>query len=139
MLKTRLLHPEILKALASSGHFCRVLIADGNFPVAAKAPPQATKVFLNLCPGTVKATEILEVLLDFIVVQEAAVMQYPENENITIQDEFRKMLPESVEIKKLERSAFYEAVSSPDTTLVIASGDTRRFGNILLTIGVVKY
>jgi glycerate kinase len=31
MLKTRLLHPEILAGLAVSGHFAQVLIADGNF------------------------------------------------------------------------------------------------------------
>jgi L-fucose mutarotase/ribose pyranase (RbsD/FucU family) len=31
MLKTHLLHPEILSALAASGHFSQVLIADGKF------------------------------------------------------------------------------------------------------------
>jgi L-fucose mutarotase/ribose pyranase (RbsD/FucU family) len=32
VLRTRLLHPEILAALAGAGHGSRVLIADGNYP-----------------------------------------------------------------------------------------------------------
>ena len=32
MLKTNLLHPEILSALGSNGHGSMLLIADGNFP-----------------------------------------------------------------------------------------------------------
>ena len=39
MLKTRLLHPEILNALARAGHGSRVLIADGNYPFATEAAP----------------------------------------------------------------------------------------------------
>lgn len=34
MLKTELLHPEVLEALGTSGHGSRVLIADGNYPFA---------------------------------------------------------------------------------------------------------
>ena len=36
MLNTSLLHPEILKILAISGHHSLVLIADGNYPAATK-------------------------------------------------------------------------------------------------------
>jgi len=39
MLKTRLLHPEILQALGSSGHGGQVLIADGNYPFSTGAAP----------------------------------------------------------------------------------------------------
>jgi L-fucose mutarotase len=139
MLKTKLLHPDILSALARSGHFSQVLIADGNFPVASRANPAAAKVFLNLMPDTVKTTEVLEALLDSIVVQDATVMQLPEGEQAPVQDTYVTMLPAGTELKRLERYAFYDAVSSPNTTLVIATGDTRRFANLLLTVGVVRY
>jgi L-fucose mutarotase len=33
---------------------------------------------------------------------------------------------------------FYQEAKSPDTALVIATGEQRRFANLLLTIGVVK-
>lgn len=138
MLKTRLLHPEILRVLGSSGHFSQVLIADGNYPFASRSGPNATVVYLNLTPGIPKATDVLDVLLDMIPVQEAAVMALPEGVAAPIQDDYRRRLPAGIEMKSLERYAFYDAVCSPFTTLVIATAETRRFANLLLTVGVVK-
>ena len=40
MLKTRLLHPGILRALGEAGHGAQVLIADGNYPLG---DPLATR------------------------------------------------------------------------------------------------
>lgn len=138
MLKTRLLHPEILRVLGSSGHFSQVLIADGNYPFASRSGPNATVVYLNLTPGIPKTTDVLDVLLDVIPVQAAAVMQVPEGQAAPVLDEYVDRLPKGIEVKRLERYAFYDAVCSPFTTLVIATGETRRFANLLLTIGVVK-
>ena len=83
-------------------------------------------------------TDVLEALLDMIPIQEATVMQTPNGEKAPIHDEYREMLPEGLEVKSLERYAFYDAACSPLTSLVIATGETRRFANLLLTIGVVK-
>jgi L-fucose mutarotase len=138
MLKSRLLHPEILRVLGSSGHFSQVLIADGNYPFASRSGPNATTVYLNLMPGIPKVTDVLEALLEMIPVQEAAVMQTPSGEAPAIHGEFIKMLPAGLEVKRLERYAFYEAACSPLTSLVVATAETRRFANLLLTIGVVK-
>lgn len=138
MLKTKLLHPEILRVLASSGHFSQVLIADGNYPFASRSGPAATTVYLNLMPGIPKTTDVLEALLEMIPIQDAAVMQTPTGEQAPILDEYLAMLPPALEVKRLERYAFYDAACSPLTSLVIATGETRRFANLLLTIGVVK-
>jgi L-fucose mutarotase len=138
MLKSKLLHPEILRVLASSGHFSQVLIADGNYPFASRSGPNATTVYLNLMPGIPRVTDVLEALLEMIPVQDAAVMQTPNGEMPPIHDEFARMLPQDLEIKRLERYAFYDAACSPLTSLVIATAETRRFANLLLTIGVVK-
>ena len=139
MLKTTLLHPDILAALARCGHYSKVLVADGNYPVASASNPAAEKVFLNLSPGVVKTTEVLEALLASVVIQEASVMRLPEGEEAPVQAEYASMLPKDIEVKRLERQAFYDAVRASDTVLVIATGDTRRFANLLLTIGVVRY
>lgn len=138
MLKTRLLHPEILHALGRSGHFSQVLVADGNYPFASRCGPNAALVFLNLRAGIPRTTDVLEVLVDSIPVQAAALMQTPNGEKPTIHDEYLRMLPQGIEVTQLERYAFYDAVCSPWTTLVIATAETRRFANILLTVGVVK-
>jgi len=138
MLRTKLLHPEILRVLGSSGHFSQVLIADGNYPFISRSGPGATTVYLNLMPGIPKTTDVLEALLEMIPIQEAAIMQTPNGEQASVHDEYLKMLPQGLEVKRLERYAFYDAACSSLTSLVIATGETRRFANLLLTIGVVK-
>ena len=138
MLKTKLLHPEILRVLGSSGHFSQILIADGNFPFISYSGPKATTVYLNLMPGIPKTTDVLEALLTAIPVQEATLMRTPNDEKAPIHEEYVKMLPQGLPIKRLERYAFYEAACSPLTSLVIATAETRRFANLLLEIGVVK-
>lgn len=138
MLKSKLLHPEILRVLGMSGHFSQVLIADGNYPFASKSRPEATKVYLNLMPGIPKTTDVLEALLDMIPIQEAMVMETPQGESAPVLDEYTSMLPLGTPVTRLERHAFYDAVCAPMTSLVIATGETRRFANLLLTIGVVR-
>ena len=51
MLKTTLLHPEILRACARAGHHAKILIADGNYPASTKRGSQAEVVCLQLMPG----------------------------------------------------------------------------------------
>jgi L-fucose mutarotase len=80
MLKTKLLHPEILAALGGAGHGSKVLIADGNFPFGTGANPAAKRVYLNLAPGLVTVTDVLEVLIEAIPIEAAEVMQPPSGE-----------------------------------------------------------
>jgi L-fucose mutarotase len=138
MLKSKLIHPEILQALAGSGHFSQVLIADGNYPVLSGSSPTAKKVFLNLMPGMVAALDVLDAVLSAIPVQEATTMTPPSDYHPEIHDAYRKALGENVVWTEMERWDFYEKIKSPNTTLVIATGEQRRFANLLLTVGVVK-
>ena len=138
MLKTRLLHPEILAALAASGHFSQVLVADGNFPVAGNRGPNARVVHLNLTPGTIDAITVLDALLEAVPVQAATVMEPPANFTPPIHKLYRQKLGKRIIWTQMERWAFYEKIASPRTTLMIATGEQRRFANLLLEIGVVK-
>lgn len=138
MLKQRLLHPEILAVLAASGHFSQVLIADGNFPVAGNRGPNARVVHLNLAPGVLDALTVLDVLLETVPVQGATVMEPPADYQPPLFPLYREKLGPAVAWTQLERWAFYEKISSPRTTLMIATGEQRRFANLLLEIGVVK-
>ena len=138
MLKGKLLHPEILRALGRAGHGSKVLIADGNYPFTTGSPAAAEKVFLNLMPGLPKVTDVLEALAPAIPIEAAAVMVPPDGSPQRIHDEFRKLLPPGLALTEKKRHDFYDEVKSPDTTLVIATGEQRRFANLLLTIGVIK-
>ncbi len=136
MLKYRLLHPEILAALGAAGHGSQVLIADGNYPFATGAPASARRVFLNLAPGMLSATDVLGVLADAIPIEAAHVMVPDSGPEPPIFGEFRALLPQ-LALNEYSRFPFYDAARSPNVALVIATGERRVYANILLTIGVV--
>jgi L-fucose mutarotase len=136
MLKTRLLHPEILAALGEAGHGAQVLIADGNYPLATRSNPDAYRVFLNLAPGQLTVTDVLDVIADAIPVEAACVMGPDDGTEPSIYEDFRRLLPDT-ELQRLGRFEFYDMARGPDTALAIATGEQRIYANILLTIGVV--
>ncbi len=138
MLKTTLLHPGILGALGRSGHGSQVLIADGNYPFTTGSPSAAEKVFLNLSPGKVSVTDVLAALVESIPIEAATVMVPPDGAQQQILAELRALLPAGLELTSLKRHEFYDLARSPNTALVVATGEQRRFANLLLTIGVVR-
>ena len=138
MILNRILHPDILSALARAGHGSCVLIADGNYPFSTNSPASAVKVFLNLRRGLVTVTDVLEVLRDTIPIEQATMMATRDGQPAPIHQEFIKLLPAGVPTRTLARAEFYAAVNQPATALVIATGEEQRFANLLITIGVVK-
>lgn len=147
MLKSALLHPQILHALGRSGHSSKVLISDGNYPHWTKKGPNAEMVYLNLAPGMLTVTDVLKVLVSAIPIEAADVMDYARTGPYAlpgdppIWNEFRQVLHDAkvdVELTKIERFKFYETAGQPDVCLTIATGEQRIYANLLLTIGVVK-
>lgn len=136
MLKHRLTHPDILDALASAGHGAKVLITDGNYPASTCIGDNASLVYLNLAPGKPTVTEVLDILLTAIPIEDAAVMSPEEGPEPGIFQEFRSLMPE-ITLTKFARFEFYEEASGPDTCLQIVTGEQRIYANLLLTIGVV--
>jgi len=146
MLKGKLIHPDILKILGRAGHGSQILIADGNYPFMTKLGPKAELVHLNLSPGLVNCTQVLESLLMAVPIEAAAVMQYSTegpyalNRDPEIWDDFRKLLKEAgyaFDLDRIERHQFYAVAGTPDVAMTIATGEQRIFANLLLTIGVV--
>ena len=140
MLRQRLIHPEILAALAAAGHGSTVLIADGNFPVSTATSAAAARVYLNFAPGLVAARDVLEVLVEAIPI-EAATLMVPEasgDPSPAAHSSLVAALPAGTEVRRVGRSAFYELARSDDLALVIATGETALYANVLLTIGVVR-
>ncbi len=146
MLHSPLVHPDILQALAAAGHGSRVLIADGNYPCSTTLGPNARLVHLNLSPGLLGTTAVLEALLGAIPVEAAQVMQYTSEGPFALQsdppiwNEYNASLQRAgspVTLGRLERFAFYEAACQSDVALVIATGERSLWANLLLTIGVI--
>jgi L-fucose mutarotase len=139
MLKTSLLHPEILRALAGAGHGSRVLIADGNYPLSTGTPASAARVYLNLRPGCVSVLEVLSTLAEVMPIEAGLVMIPSDQPAPPIHAEIKALLGEGAEFLAKGRHEFYAEARHADTTLAIATGEQRRFANVLLTIGVVKH
>jgi len=137
MLKTAVIHPTIMEVLGRSGHFAQVVIADGNLPVGAMNGPNSTTVHLNFRPGLLDALTVLEGILEVCPIQGAIVMEKPTAANAVIHDSYKKLLGE-VTWEEMERWSFYDKIRNPNTTLIIQTGEQRRFANLILTVGVVK-
>lgn len=147
MLKTPLLHPDILAALGRAGHSSKVLIADGNYPASTTLGPRAALVNLNLSPGVVTVTQVLEALAASVPIEAAAVMQYADSgpyalaADPPIWADFRRILDAAgaadVAFDRIDRLRFYDVAAGPDVALTIATAEQRIYANLLLTIGVV--
>jgi len=145
MLKQQLLHGRILEVLARAGHHGKVLIADGNYPASSTLGPNAELVSLALSPGVVNCTQVLEALASAVPLEAVNTMMYETSGQYALTAdppvwvEYRRALAAAglkLELKPIEKWAFYEAVRTPDHVLTIQTADQQRFANVLLTIGV---
>lgn len=142
MLYGPLIHPELLSALGRSGHGGKLLITDGNYPVTSGAPASADRVYLNLAPGLLTVSQILDVVRQAIPIERAGLMVPADDatgverpDSIPAHDEYRAALP-GVAFDEITRWDFYEAARASDVTVVIVSADQRLYANLLLTVGV---
>ena len=137
MLKYRLIHPPLLGALARCGHGSRILIADANYPHVTGAPAAAERIYLNLAPGMLTVAQVLAVVLEAIPVESAIVTLNEALQEPPVVAEYRQMLPAGAAVQALARFDYYDAVKSPDTCLVIATGEQKLYANVLLVVGVM--
>jgi L-fucose mutarotase len=148
MLKTPVLHPEILSALGSAGHLGRILISDGNYPHNTRPNPRAKIVWANFMPGVIDAVTALKIVARLVPIEEADVMQpartgeYAMTNDPPIWADFRKVLAEESDFRgklgEWQKPQFNERAASNDLCLVIATAETQIYANILITIGVVR-
>ena len=146
MLKSQLIHPPLLEALAAAGHGSKVLIADSNYPASTTLGDNAELIHLNLMPGLISGVDVLRAVVSAIPIESAAVMEtyktgpYAMTEYPDIWADYSKVLVESGnpgELERIERQTFYDTVASDNVACTIATGEQRIYANLLLTIGVV--
>lgn len=144
MLKHPLIHPEINAILGRAGHHAKILIADGNYPASTKKGPNASLVSLNLSPGVVSVTQVLQAILPSVPVDLVQVMGIPADDPYAafgeppVWGEFRKVLSSAGSTRPLEpilKWDFYRHVESPDHVLTVQTGDRALWANVLLTLG----
>ena len=145
MLLHELTHPRINEVIGRAGHHGKILIADGNYPASSTLGPNAELVSLNLSPGLVTCTQVLQALVTAIPIEEANTMMYETTgpyaltEDPPVWAQYRdvfKAAKLSLELRPIEKWDFYEAVNTRDHVLTIQTADQQRFANLLLSIGV---
>ena len=134
MLKGKLIHPDIMAALALCGHGDKVLIADGNYPLDSKTG-DAELIYLGLTPGLPTVTDVLEAIQSVINIEKAEVMDPADGTTPEIFGEFQTMLG-GMELDKLGRYEFYDACCLPQVRVAVSTGEKRVFANLLITVGV---
>ncbi len=138
----RCLSPALLKALCEMGHGDELVIADGNFPSESVG-----KNAVVVRADGHGAAEILDAVLslmplDAYVACPAALMAVMPGDATptppiweTYRTVLKKWEPEHGGVEEMERFAFYERAKK--AYLVIATGETEIYANILLKKGVV--
>ena len=91
MLRGKLIHPDIMAALALCGHGDKVLIADGNYPLDSKTGQTAT-VYMGLTPGLPTVTDVLEAIQSVVNIEKAEVMDPADGTTPEIFGQFQSML-----------------------------------------------
>lgn len=144
MLKHQLIHPEINGILGSAGHHATVLIADGNYPASTKRGPNSKVISLNLAPGVVTVSQVLQTLLTAIPVERINTMGIPPDDPYAakgeppVWEEYRRLVRAAGSTLSLEpilKWDFYQQVASPDHVLTVQTADQALWANVLLTIG----
>ena len=132
-----LISPSLLTVLAEMGHGDELAIIDANFPAATMArrlvhmpglpAPQVLEAVLTLLP------------LDDFVSSPAAIMA-PSQGRPPVAADFQQALDaaqgSAVAIEDIERFAFYERARA--AFAVVATGETRLYGCILVRKGVIR-
>ncbi len=138
-----ILSPELLCALDQMGHGDELVIADGNFPshsvgrnsIVIRADghgvPEILDAVLTLLP------------LDTYTERPVGLMEVVPGDTCgrpTIWDTYQELLekhePDHHEIEFIERFDFYERAKN--AYLIIATGESAIYANVLLKKGVVK-
>ena len=135
-----LLTPDLLAALRAMGHGDEIALVDGNYP-AASAGPRVVR--LDGVPVDAVANAVLSVLpLDDFVPEAAwcmAVVGDPEADTPifgAFRDAIARHEGSAFALHKLERFAFYARVAG--CFAVVATGERRLYGNLILKKGVVR-
>lgn len=135
-----ILSPALLWSLRAMGHGDEIVIADANFPATALASR------CHRLDG-VSATDVLEAVLsvlplDNFVPSPASVMEVVADASMIppVVADFQAIIAEladnPVRLGTLERFAFYARAKT--AFAIVQTGETRLYGNIILTKGVIK-
>lgn len=134
-----LIPPQLLADLSSMGHGDEIVIADANFP------GESLNNRTLRCDGS-EVSELLGAILQLFPLDKASeytwTMMQPSDFNQydeTLEIQYHQLLldvdAEIGEPEKIKRHEFYQRAS--EAFVVVMTGTTKRFGNIILKKGII--
>lgn len=138
-----ILSPDLLKALCEMGHGDELIIADGNFPservgknaIVIRADGHSADAILDAVLSLIPLDTYTEKPVGLMEIVKGDDCPTPEIWQ-TYNEILKKHEPEHHDIEMIERFRFYERAK--DAYLIIATGETAIYANVLLKKGVVK-
>lgn len=134
-----ILSPDLLWTLRAMGHGDEIVIADANFPAEGLGP---RCLRLDGIPATDALEAVLTVMpLDTFTAEPALTMQVVDDPRAVpeivraFQDIVDRVADAPAHLGTLERFAFYERARG--AFAVVQTGETRLYGNVILTKGVI--
>ena len=135
-----LLNADLLHALRAMGHGDEIAVVDANFPAVTMAK---RLIRLDGVDALRAVAAILTLLpLDDFIEHPASRMQVVGDPKAVppVCREFQKLVDRAagkpLPLAAIERHAFYERVKA--CYAVVATGETRLYGNLILTKGVIR-
>jgi L-fucose mutarotase len=133
-----LINPELLAILHRMGHSDEIVLADAHFP----GETYGQRV---IRADGLKITDLLDGIIPLFAlddyVESPLIMMAPvEGDNLdpTVEEAYlrtvRKHRPDTLPIERIERFAFYERAKQ--AFAVVMTGETAKYGNIILKKGV---
>lgn len=133
-----LISPQLLALLSRMGHGDQIVLADAHFP------GESTNSRCIRADGLLIADLLDAILplfeLDFYIDAPLLMMAPVEGDELDPSVEasydtvVKKWVPQTLAISRLERFAFYREAAS--AFAVVMTGDTAKYGNLILTKGV---
>lgn len=135
MINGSITHPDILAALARSGHSGQVLIADAHFPASRLLGPHVPRVYLNLAPDRLRVADVLEPLAHAVPIEAAVAATFEDGTKPEIWADYERLLPE-LRIGSVKGSELTTAFDAETLGLAILTGELRPASCIVLTLGI---
>lgn len=133
-----LLSPELLATLARMGHGDAIVLADAHFPGESVGPEVIRADGLRIAPLLDAILPLFE--LDSFIPHPVAMMDAVPGDSLdpaveaAYLEAIHRHAPETPAIERVERFAFYERAR--DAFAIVMTGETAKYGNIILVKGV---
>jgi L-fucose mutarotase len=132
------LSPDLLKTLAEMGHGDEIILADAHFPghTFGRRVLRADGVDIRTLLGAILPVFELDSYAPPLVMMQVVEGDTPDPRvEADYLAEIRRHAPQAAAPERIDRFAFYERARA--AYAVLMTGETRKYGNILLKKGVV--